>query len=121
MKSIELPLDFSALDSSQRYLHAKSDVANESGKPQNVELPVSAQEMARQDHCTVCGEAEKDDAQDCVSDAEEDRVDAVGNETDDDGERCEPGVASFQICAHVPLIRLMASSGHLSCRMPLRP
>jgi hypothetical protein len=23
--------------------------------------------------------------------------------------------------SHVPLIRLMASSGHLSCRMPLRP
>jgi len=86
----KLPLDFSALDGPQRYLRAKWDAANESGEPQNVELRVSAREMVRQDNCTVCGEAEKDDAQDCVSEAEEDRVDAVGNETDNGGERGKP-------------------------------
>ena len=42
MKSIELPSDFSALDSPQRYVRAKSDTANESGEPQNVEHRVSA-------------------------------------------------------------------------------
>jgi hypothetical protein len=34
---------------------------------------------------------------------------------------CDFSVSIVIAGSHVPLIRLMASSGHLSCRMPLRP
>ena len=51
---------------------------------------VSVQEMAGQDDCAECGEAEEDRADDGVDEAEEGRADTVGHEANDDDQRSEP-------------------------------
>ena len=47
--------------------------------------------MTGQDYCTERGEAEEDQAEDGVDEAEERRADALGDEANDDGQRGEPG------------------------------
>jgi len=52
---------------------------------------VSVQEMAGHDDCTERGEAEENDAEGGVDEAEEGRADAVGHEANDEDQRGEPG------------------------------
>ena len=47
--------------------------------------------MAGQDYCAERGEAEEDQAEDGVDEAEEGRADAVGEEANDNDQRGEPG------------------------------
>ena len=47
--------------------------------------------MAGQDDCTKRGEAEEDQAENAVDEAEEARADAVGDEVNGDDQRGEPG------------------------------
>lgn len=47
--------------------------------------------MAFQDYCTERGETEEDQAEVGIDEAEEGRVDAVGEEENDNDQRGEPG------------------------------
>ena len=79
-------------------LPQRPDAPNDSAEPQSVEPRVSAQEMPVENHRTVHAQAQQDEAQDRVGEAEEGRAGAVGNEADDGDERGEPGC---QACAYI--------------------
>ena len=53
---------------------------------------VSVQEMGGQDHYTVHGEPQEDDAEDGVDQAEEGRTNAVGDEANDYDQRSEVNI-----------------------------
>ena len=50
----------------------------------------SVQEMVGQDYCTERGEAEEDEAEDGVDEAEKGRADPMGDKTNNDDQHGEP-------------------------------